>query len=140
MLATAEVWSTDRSFNGRALCRLGGASRGHLGLHPAPSDWGFEMSTSSRKGGLLLALFAFLAVALPTVAFGDAEVPVLLPETGVLLDQSSTTSSTGTGSKSSTSTSPTSSLRSKWIAWPAPPGCQAPPLQAGVATPGGCSG
>ncbi len=58
----------------------------------------------ARRRGTLLALFAFLAVAVPTVAFGDTEVPVLLPGTGVLLDQSSATTSSGTGATSSTST------------------------------------
>ncbi len=62
------------------------------------------MSCLARRRGGLVALFALLAVVIPAVAFGDAEVPVLVPGTGVLLDQSSATTSGGTGSTSSTST------------------------------------
>lgn len=56
-----------------------------------------------RRRGTIVALLAFLTIAIPTVAFGDTDVPTLLPDTAVLLDQTAT-SSTGSGSTSSTST------------------------------------
>src|SRR5947208_15566868 len=56
-----------------------------------------------RRGTLPLFAAVLMAILLPSMARGDADPPVLLPGTGILLDQSGTTSSGG-GATSSTST------------------------------------
>src|SRR5436305_2735974 len=56
-----------------------------------------------RRGMLPLFAAVLIAILLPSIARGDADPPVLLPGTGILLDQSGTTSSGG-GATSSTST------------------------------------